>query len=243
MLQQVSVESSRMTAFVENYLDCIESLPNDLQRHVTQMREIDYGYQAILNEIKQVYQKMTAGNVDNNQLKRYIYQLKRALIRSQELGDEKLQVASTLVDLVENRARQIQVDREHLECLEKPPVLPEQNKPKKDHKNHHTVDKPLKRSQRQKAAMEAKKDDDKPAKKKKKSKQRGDIGPSPQFDMPVDPDEPRYCLCNQVSYGEMVGCDNKDCPFEWFHFGCVGLHSKPKGKWYCPKCVPEFKKK
>ncbi len=26
----------------------------------------------------------------------------------------------------------------------------------------------------------------------------------------VDPNEPRYCLCNDVSYGEMVGCDNED---------------------------------
>lgn len=25
-----------------------------------------------------------------------------------------------------------------------------------------------------------------------------------------DPNEPRYCICNQVSYGEMVACDNKD---------------------------------
>lgn len=25
-----------------------------------------------------------------------------------------------------------------------------------------------------------------------------------------DPNEPRYCLCNDVSYGEMVGCDNND---------------------------------
>lgn len=27
-------------------------------------------------------------------------------------------------------------------------------------------------------------------------------------DMPVDPNEPRYCYCNQVSYGEMIACDN-----------------------------------
>ena len=27
-------------------------------------------------------------------------------------------------------------------------------------------------------------------------------------DWTYDPNEPRYCLCNQVSYGEMVGCDN-----------------------------------
>lgn len=29
-------------------------------------------------------------------------------------------------------------------------------------------------------------------------------------DWQYDPNEPRYCLCNQVSYGEMVGCDNND---------------------------------
>lgn len=28
--------------------------------------------------------------------------------------------------------------------------------------------------------------------------------------MPVDPNEPTYCLCHQVSYGEMIGCDNPD---------------------------------
>ena len=34
----------------------------------------------------------------------------------------------------------------------------------------------------------------------------------------------------------MIGCDNDLCPIEWFHFGCMGLTAKPKGKWYCPKC-------
>lgn len=27
---------------------------------------------------------------------------------------------------------------------------------------------------------------------------------------PLDPDEPTYCLCQQVSFGEMIGCDNDD---------------------------------
>jgi hypothetical protein len=30
------------------------------------------------------------------------------------------------------------------------------------------------------------------------------------LDMPVDPNEPTYCSCHQVSYGEMIGCDNPD---------------------------------
>ena len=35
--------------------------------------------------------------------------------------------------------------------------------------------------------------------------------PTPDFTTePIDPDEPTYCLCNQVSFGEMIGCDNDD---------------------------------
>ena len=38
----------------------------------------------------------------------------------------------------------------------------------------------------------------------------------PTLDMPIDPNEPRYCLCQNVSYGEMIACDNgDDCPYEW----------------------------
>ncbi|TXG72495.1 hypothetical protein EZV62_001074 [Acer yangbiense] len=58
-----------------------------------------------------------------------------------------------------------------------------------------------------------------------------------ELDLPVDPNEPTYCFCNQVSYGEMVACDNQECKIEWFHFGCVGLKEQPKGKWYCSECV------
>lgn len=36
-----------------------------------------------------------------------------------------------------------------------------------------------------------------------------------------DPNEPRYCLCNQVSYGDMVGCDNDDVSASLVIFFCV----------------------
>ena len=52
----------------------------------------------------------------------------------------------------------------------------------------------------------------------------------------IDPNEPTYCTCNQVSYGEMVGCDNQKCPIEWFHYACVGIKEPPTGNWYCPLC-------
>lgn len=48
-------------------------------------------------------------------------------------------------------------------------------------------------------------------------------------DAEIDGDEPRYCYCNGVSYGEMVACDADGCEREWFHLECVGLRVAPKG--------------
>ncbi len=35
-------------------------------------------------------------------------------------------------------------------------------------------------------------------------------GGVPGEDWSYDPNEPRYCVCNQVSYGDMVACDNDE---------------------------------
>jgi inhibitor of growth protein 3 len=45
-----------------------------------------------------------------------------------------------------------------------------------------------------------------------------------------------YCICQRVSFGDMVACDNDDCPHQWFHWGCVDLKAEPKGEWLCPHC-------
>lgn len=68
-------------------------------------------------------------------------------------------------------------------------------------------------------------------------------GTSGLVEWSCDPNEPRYCICNQVSYGEMVGCDNEKCTVEWFHYGCVGLTEAPKGKWYCQQCTQTMKRR
>ena len=47
------------------------------------------------------------------------------------------------------------------------------------------------------------------------------------------PGQERYCYCEGISYGEMVGCDGDNCEKEWFHLECVGLSRAPakNGKW------------
>lgn len=68
------------------------------------------------------------------------------------------------------------------------------------------------------------------SKSNKKNSQSSETGDS------ADEVEPTYCICEYISYGPMVGCDNDLCPIEWFHFKCVSLKKEPKGKWYCPRC-------
>ncbi|KAJ6574690.1 hypothetical protein B0H19DRAFT_1125297 [Mycena capillaripes] len=60
-------------------------------------------------------------------------------------------------------------------------------------------------------------------------------------DVDMDPedgdDENLYCFCQKQSYGDMIACDNDDCPYEWFHLSCVQLTQPPLEKWYCRECV------
>ena len=37
----------------------------------------------------------------------------------------------------------------------------------------------------------------------------------------------------------MIGCDNDDCPIQWYHGRCVNIHQAlPEGTaWYCALCT------
>jgi hypothetical protein len=74
----------------------------------------------------------------------------------------------------------------------------------------------------------------------------------------IDPNEPRYCICDDVSYGQMISCDNNvsssfalessttrlttccQCDKEWFHLPCMNMTEDDipsrRAKWYCPDC-------
>ncbi|EDQ87314.1 uncharacterized protein MONBRDRAFT_27377 [Monosiga brevicollis MX1] len=53
----------------------------------------------------------------------------------------------------------------------------------------------------------------------------------------------KYCIEGCTGTGEMVGCDNPDCPGQWFHYTCVGLTGPPDTKkWYVSQ-IPSSKPK
>lgn len=312
------------TEFVEHYIDSLENLPLDIQRHVSQLREYDVLYRTKLEQIGHwlcMYRKE-----DTSQEKRkFLTKIQKCLIKSQQFGDEKLNIISQIVDLVEARTQLVSreaesIDMEHkvdikntvsnthrvkleksknMQSNEKP-VKSIYEKPKRmrrvrtieklQEKNdksstspRHTAkengeddedvemeeeeeevevrqrkdtkkkqdktkdkdkikeDKEEKKVERNnKAGKVTKKNNNKQTKVKKKKKKERE---TTLDDLPVDPDEPTYCICNSISYGDMIGCDNEECQIEWFHFGCVNLTHKPKGKWYCPHCTIKRKEK
>ncbi|KAF1951970.1 hypothetical protein CC80DRAFT_508328 [Byssothecium circinans] len=70
---------------------------------------------------------------------------------------------------------------------------------------------------------------------KNKKRKRADNEPAEE----IGPDEPRYCYCDDISYGSMISCDNH-CDKEWFHLECVGMTESDiparRKKWFCPDC-------
>ncbi|XP_073699028.1 inhibitor of growth protein 2 [Garra rufa] len=256
-----NVEKSQLVNYVEDYLECVESLPLDIQRNVSLLREIDTKYQEVLKEVDDIYEKYKK-ETDSGQRKRLQIQLQRALISSQELGDEKIHVVTQMMEVVENRSRQIEA---HSPCFLEPgeaerPAEKVRHDPASTSANVMPERSSARRPRRQRNSesrdtcangaledlgeeppQQPREKKSKSAKKKKRSKAKQEREASP-VEFTIDPNEPTYCLCEQVSYGEMIGCDNEQCPIEWFHFSCVGLTYKPKGKWYCPKCRGDSEK-
>ena len=51
---------------------------------------------------------------DGNKKQRALMQIQRGLIRSQEIGDEKLQLVAHIIEHIENRAKQLEQDLDNL---------------------------------------------------------------------------------------------------------------------------------
>ena len=74
------------------------------------------------------------------------------------------------------------------------------------------------------------------------SKKRKHGSSSAPTEPQVDPNEPVYCFCKRIAFGDMIACDNEDCDIEWFHYPCVNLTRKPRNSWICPTCAYKRKK-
>jgi len=68
------------------------------------------------------------------------------------------------------------------------------------------------------------------------SAQHDGAGDEEGMDVDEESDDTKYCICQRVSYGDMVACDNEWCPYQWFHWACINMTKEPTGDWLCFHC-------
>jgi len=227
------------TFYLGNYLKSINGLPDDLKKNFNKMLTLDQKNNDLNNDIDSASQeylkKVRERHLNPRKRKSEMEKIMKMFTDAKENTETKVKVAMQTYEMVDSHIRRLDADLAKFESE-------------------------MKEAGGRLSQTESEGEEENDKKKKQKKKKKGqkeerpktplapvsnpNITPTviPIVDMPVDPNEPTYCLCQQVSYGEMIGCDNQDCHIEWFHFPCMGLETKPKGKWYCPKCLPMFKK-
>jgi len=237
---------SQSPFYLEHYLDSLETLPGELRRNFTKMTDKDVMNKDIMVQIDGASDEYLRKVRDLSPTKRKaeMEKIQHMFKKAKELSDEKVNIAVATYEMIDKHIRKLDSDLAKFESEMKDKGRMSQTESEEE----EVVNKKKMKDKKKKGVKE---EDNKKKKKAKKVENLttplisyvGSGVPQEVLDMPVDPNEPTYCTCQQVSYGEMIGCDNQDCPIEWFHFGCMDLTHKPKGKWYCPKCLPMFKKK
>jgi len=208
--------------YLEQFLESLEPLPAELKKNFNDMREMDEKVElqkGLAQSMGEDYNR-EAKNLTDGELKSKFKAVEKAWATAHKTQEEKLAMATQTYEMVDRHIRRLDSDLSRFES-----EIAERGGLDTSVPADHRKARPgAGGGEEQGGAGEG----------------QIQIAPQDVLDMPVDPNEPTYCLCHQVSYGEMIGCDNPDCPIEWFHFGCVGLSSKPKGKWFCARCKPAF---
>ncbi|KAK2716870.1 hypothetical protein QYM36_007125 [Artemia franciscana] len=215
-------------AYLEHYLDSLESLPIELQRNFSLMRDLDQRAQSMLRDIDEMSNEFIKNslNVPGDKKKETIEKIQKQYGKARELGDDKVQLAIQTYELVDKHIRKLDSDlarfeseiKDRAKANKKEEEVPVTQKGRKK-----TADREKKKKGRVSRAEAMSEDEELiPISQKKKGKKGGTAAaavdgvalslahPADVLDMPVDPNEPTYCLCHQVSYGEMIGCDNPD---------------------------------
>ncbi|KAH9283853.1 Inhibitor of growth protein 4 [Echinococcus granulosus] len=199
--------------YFQKFLDELEQAPPYLQQEFKIIRDLDQKVQEIMNEAQTKTNELLliAKDLPRDERVRRLNEIQNLFQTAEEICNDKVSRAESIYELVDRQIQRLDADMVE---FKKASVLKEMKKPRK--KTPFSVPSRMPASAALALALTN--------------------NPSDVLDMPIDPNEPTYCICQQVSYGEMVACDNRDCPIEWFHFGCVGLTTKPRGQWFCPRC-------
>ncbi|GBM41679.1 Inhibitor of growth protein 4 [Araneus ventricosus] len=219
-------DMSTKAAYLEHYLDSLETLPTELQRNFTLMRDLDTRTKDEVQNVDKICKEFLEKieSLTDEEMAEETNKIRKMFKKAQDYGDDKVQLAMQTYEMVDKHIRRLDADLARFEADLKDKALnPHSSETDTVHKK-----KGRKSTEKEKKRRRAASDDDEiPKSVRKKIKQQPFIQPeiaalpaaltinhpSDVLDMPVDPNEPTYCFCHQVSYGEMIGCDNPDSTY------------------------------
>eukprot|EP00727_Mastigamoeba_balamuthi_P007576 m51a1_g3439 hypothetical protein (242) ;mRNA; f:651913-652983 len=232
-------------SYLDEYLEKISEVPPELTRTLKYVGMLDHEAQGYMKRAESMVQKLQdlKARGETEEAERVAESIKSDLKKAREFAEERVGHVQKAYNTVDSTIRKLDEDLRKFK-QELAAARAEQQQMVQQHSDR-------KGSTASGASTPAKGKGGRPSTPAPGSHKRGRSEDEEDArtknceemsDMPVDPNEPRYCICQQVSFGEMVACDNKKCRYEWFHFQCVGLQTQPKGKWYCPQCRAQRKR-
>ncbi|KAI8098361.1 uncharacterized protein B0P05DRAFT_501925 [Gilbertella persicaria] len=243
--------------YIDDYIDVVEALQMDLQKNFTLLKEMDgYAQDATCSAAKAAISLIdTIETLDPNERLNQLQHLVELLGETVQRSSEKAALAKVTLDAVDRHCNRLDADLVKFEeshpigaiRIASLPGLTPSSRSLRDYSRTSFKDKMAKKMNEKQSVKKRRMDDKDMARSLKETTRKTKLKTLPSrknngklktsdTDMSVDPNEPVYCYCQSVSYGEMVACDNADCDIEWFHIGCVDLKAAPKGKWFCDNC-------
>ncbi|KAL6894084.1 hypothetical protein ACP4OV_008182 [Aristida adscensionis] len=218
---------ARTGVYVDDYLEYSSTLAGDLQRILSTMRELDDRAHGIMGQTKEQIKYLLGSsshgydrsNMDDDDPA--TERMKKDIEASQDnalsLCTEKVLLARQAYDLIESHIKRLDEDLgQFAEDLkhegkippDEPPVLPPIPVATRDDKRRFGFSTPqaTKKFREREWDRERGMDFDlmpPPGSSKK-------AGTSMDVDQTIDPNEPTYCICHQISYGDMIACDNEN---------------------------------
>ncbi|OBZ89092.1 Chromatin modification-related protein YNG2 [Choanephora cucurbitarum] len=236
--------------YLQEYMQSLENLPSEIQYHWAEIRNRydqakapEKRIRSGQHDLAKIHRQWFSGTQDPIEKRDKLLKNQPIIIKRiredyhqlEGLADERVMLAEEALRLVDRHLSRLQkdLDQHDLEHPELAPLFPSNTPslsslpppfPSTRHHGNYAISH---RTYSDEEALRKKKRVQLEMKKRKKK----------------NSDEPLYCYCQQVSYGEMVACDGEHCPYEWFHMDCVGLEEPPKGAWFCETCSAELRNK
>ncbi|KAL6532504.1 PHD finger protein ing2 [Orobanche gracilis] len=220
---------ARTGVFVDDYLEYSSTLPAELQRLLNTVRELDERSQAIINHTRQQTKYSLGLASQGGSFCRKIEEddvfekLQKEIEANQDnalsLCTEKVLLARQAHDLIDSHIKRLDEDLNYFAedlkqegkiAQDEPAVLPPLPFVPKSEKRKSLYGTPQSRRPDYKD-MEWDRERDRDFElMPPPGSLRKDFASPIELDQPIDPNEPTYCVCHQVSFGDMIACDNEN---------------------------------